>query len=516
VRKLSRIAVLLVAGALVATACGGGEDGGGGGNGDGGGGGGEPVQGAEITIAIGSEPTTLDPHIRDDGGERAINDNVYETLMARTPDGQLTPGLAASEPTQVDETTWQFTLREGISFTNGDPLNADAVVASVQRIVELGDESEQAGFFSTITGAEAVDDLTVNITTSGPDPLLPTRMYWMKIASPSGLEAPDLADRPVGTGPYVFVEWVKGDHVTLEANPDYWDGAPSISKVTYRFVGESGTRLSGLLAGQFDLITNLLPEDTATVEGAGKRFAHVQGLEHPVMILNVDDGPTADVRVRQALNYAVDKDALAQSLFGGFAVVDDCQILSPSWTGYNPNLEPYPYDPDMARSLLAEAGAEGVEIELIGESGRWLKDRELIEAVAGYWDAVGVQTKVRIFEFDEYLNRLFGEVRPDAIFVTSSNELQDADRNLSTYYDPDGVGASNNDPEMNEWLDAARNETDTAARQALYEQATARACEDAYFVFLLNIEDIYGMSENLVWQPRVDAKLLVKEMSVSA
>lgn len=511
--KYSRLAVLLVAGALVAAACGGDDGGDGGGDG---GDGGEPVQGAEITIAIGSEPTTLDPHIRDDGGERAINDNIYETLMSRTPGGDLTPGLAASEPTQVDETTWQFTLRDGISFTNGDPLNADAVVASVQRIVDLGDESEQSGFFATITGAEAVDDLTVNITTDGPDPLLPTRMYWMKIASPSGLTAPDLAESPVGTGPYTFVEWVKGDHITIEANPEYWEGAPSISRVTYNFVGESGTRLSGLLAGQFDLITNLLPEDTATVEGAGKQFAHVQGLEHPVMILNVDDGPTADVRVRQALNYAVDKDALAQSLFGGFAVVDDCQILSPSWTGYNANLEPYPYDPDMAGSLLADAGAEGIEIELVGESGRWLKDRELIEAVAGYWDAVGVQTRVRIFEFDEYLNRLFGEVRPDAIFVTSSNELQDADRNLSTYYDADGIGASNNDAELNGWLDAARNETDVAARQGLYEQATTRACEDAYFTFLLNIEDIYGMSENLVWQPRVDAKLLVKEMSVSA
>lgn len=504
--RLIRLVGLLAVAALVAAACG---DGGGDGEGDGDGG---AVEGAEITIAIGSEPTTLDPHIRDDGGERAINDNIYETLMARTPEGDLTPGLAASEPTQVDETTWQFALREGISFTNGDPFNAESVVASVQRIVDLGEESEQAGFFSTITGAEAVDDLTVNVTTDGPDPLLPTRMYWMKMASASGEPDPEA---PVGTGPYTFVEWVKGDHITLEANADYWDGAPSISRVTYNFVGESGTRLSGLLADQFDLITNLLPEDTAAVEGQGKQFAHVQGLEHPVIILNVDDGPTADPRVRQALNYAVDKDTLAGSLFSGFAVVDDCQILSPTWTGYNASLDPYPYDPDMARSLLADAGAEGVEIELIGESGRWLKDRELIEAVAGFWNEVGVQANVQIFEFDEYLNRLFGEVRPDAIFVVSSNELQDADRNLSTYYDPDGVGASNNDTELNQLLDDARNETDVAARQALYEQATAKACEDAYFTFLLNIEDIYGMSENLVWQPRVDAKLLVKEMSVS-
>jgi peptide/nickel transport system substrate-binding protein len=285
--------------------------------------------------------------------------------MARTADGELVPGLAAEAPTQVDETTWQFALVEGISFTNGEPFDAASAAASVNRIVALGDESEQSGFFSTITGAEAVDDLTVNITTAGPDPLLPARMYWMKMIPESAVGAPDLAENPVGTGPYTFVEWVKGDHVTLTANPDYWGGAPSIETATFNFVAESGTRVAGLLSDQFQLMTNLLPEDTATVEGAGKQYAAVQGLEHPVIILNVDGGVTADPAVRQALNYAVDKDALAESLFGGFATVDDCQILSPAWAGYNANLSPYPYDPDQAQALLSDAGASGTTIELI-------------------------------------------------------------------------------------------------------------------------------------------------------
>lgn len=469
--------------------------------------------GGEIVIAIGTEPSTLDPQVADDGGERAINDNIYETLMARTPDGELVPGLASAEPTQVDDSTWQFTLQEGISFTNGEPFNADSVVASVSRLVAFGDTSEQSGFFATITGAEKVDDVTVNITTNGPDPILPARMYWMKMVPAEASQAADFADNPVGTGPYTFVEWGRGDHITLAANPDYWDGAPSISGVTYRFISEPGTRLAGLQSGEYDLMTNLLPEDSDQAPQA----QHVVGLEHPVLILDVDEGITSDVRVRQALNYAVDKEALATELFLGYAQVDNGQILSSTFFGHDPSLEAYPYDPEMATQLLTDAGAAGATIQLVGESGRWLKDQDLIESVAGFWLAVGLDVDVQILEFGDYLdNALFNrESRADAIYVTSSNELFDADRQLSTYYQAGGIGSSNTDATLSQLIEDARTETDVATREDLYHQAVQIAREEAYFVFLLNIEDTYGTSARLAWTPRVDAKLLVKEMSLT-
>ncbi|MEM8664581.1 MAG: ABC transporter substrate-binding protein, partial [Pseudomonadota bacterium] len=211
-----------------------------------------PANAQDITIAIGSEPSTLDPQLRDDGGERQVNDNIYETLMARTPAGELVPGLAAAAPTQVDETTWEFDLRDGITFHNGEPFNADAVVASVTRIIDPENASEQMGYLNTISGAQKVDDDTVRITTTGPDPILPSRMYWMKMIPPQHSESGNIDEEPIGTGPYKFVEWDRGNSIVLEANPDYWDGAPQIDRVTYRFVGESGTRLSGLMAGEFD------------------------------------------------------------------------------------------------------------------------------------------------------------------------------------------------------------------------------------------------------------------------
>jgi peptide/nickel transport system substrate-binding protein len=229
--------------------------------------------------------------------------------------------------------------------------------------------------------------------------------------------------------------------------------------------------------------------------------------------LNADGGPTRDVRVRQALNYAVDKKALAEGLFDGYAQIAQGQLLSPSFFGFNKEVSPYSYDPEKAKALLKEAGAAGASIEIIGTAGRWLKDREMVEAVAAYWEAVGLKPKVRIFEFNEYLNRLFDrKTRGDAIFVVSSNELMDADKSFSAYYKAGGTGASNNDKDLAALIDAARTETDVLKRTALYHQAVQRAYDQAYFVWLLNIEDIYGVSKRLAWPGRVDAKMLVSEM----
>lgn len=504
-----RLIAALASVALLATACGGGGDEA---STEDASGVAAPADDATIVIAIGSEPTTLDPQSTDDGGERAVNDNVYETLVARDPDGELVPGLAAEMPTQVDDTTWEVVLREGVTFHNGEAFDADAVVASVTRILDPELNSEQLSFFSTITGAEAVDATTVHVMTDGPDPVLPSRLYWMKMVPAEASQEDGFAESPVGTGPYRFVEWVKGDHITLEANADHWDGAPDIPEVTYRFLPESSTRLSALKAGEVDLMTNLLPENIDQAPQA----ATVRGLEHPMMILHTEDGPTADVRVRRAINLAVDRQAIVDELFEGHAVADACQLLSPSWTGFNEDLEPYPYDPDQAKELLAEAGAEGATIQLVGTSGRWLKDRETVEIVGAYLSEVGLVPDIQIYEFTEYLNRLFDrETRPDAIYVSSSNELLDADRTLTGEYHQEGIEASNADAEMAGLIEQARVETDPRAREELYAQITQTACDEAYFLFLFNMEDIYGLSERLQWEPRVDAKLLVDEMSLA-
>ena len=472
-----------------------------------------PAAAQDITIAIGSEPSTLDPQLRDDGGERMVNDNIYETLMARTPEGELVPGLAAAEPTQIDETTWEFDLKDGITFHNGEPFNADSVVASVERIIDPENASEQMGYLNTITGAEKVDDDTVRITTSGPDPILPSRMYWMKMIPAEYAASEDIGSAPVGTGPYKFVAWDRGNEITLEANEDYWDGgAPEIKNVTYRFVGEPGTRLSGLMAGEFDVIIGLLPEFVSSVP----KSAAVDGLETSVLILGTDNEIVSDPKVREALNLAIDRDAMVEALFQGYASVAGGHHINPRAFGFNDELEPYAYDPEKAKALIEEAGASGKTIRIVGEPGRWLKSREQVEAIAAYWNAIGLDVSIEIQEFSQYLDSLMGDgPRPDAIFVANSNELLDADRESSFIYHMGGAAASNSDAEMAEKIDAARVTTDVDAREALYHEIFQKGRDLSYTAPLFNLQDIYGMSERMEWQPRPDAKLLIKEMSVS-
>lgn len=468
---------------------------------------------SEITIVLAEDPATLDPHVSEDGNGRAINENVYETLVNRDADMNIVPALA-TEFSQVDDTTWQFKLREGVTFHNGAAFNAEAVAYSVNRIIDPELASDLISNFETITGAEAVDETTVNITTSGPDPILPARMTFLMIVDPAHAQADAeaFATTPIGTGPYKFVSWNRGVEVVIEANPDYWGGAPSIQTVHWRPILEESTRLAALQAGEVDLVFGLLPEqiDSAPVS------AHRPGLEFPIILLHNGEGsPVADVRLRQAVNYAVDKEGIAEAIYGGYAVPSDGQVLTPGHFGYNPNVDAYPYDPDMARSLIEESGYDGSEIRLESEVGRWLKDKELVEVVAGQLTEVGLNVRINISEFSNYLDILFDrENRAPMIFVSHDNSLLDADRTLSGYYSCDGTAASYCNEEVSAKIVEARTETDVAAREALYHEIIQTAHDEAAHLYLVNFENIYGLSERLNFTPRLDARLYVSEMSL--
>ncbi|MEZ5250225.1 MAG: ABC transporter substrate-binding protein [Ilumatobacteraceae bacterium] len=371
-----------------------------------------------------------------------------QTLLARTPDGELVASLAADEPTRVDDTTWEFRLRPGITFHDGTVFDADAVVATVERVRRLiaGDLTDNDDLFATLAGARRVDATTVQILTTGPDPALPARMYWLKIVAPSAAALDDLSDVPNGTGPYRVVDHDAGQQITLEAVDGHRDGVPVVERVVFDFVPDDEARVDGLAEGRYDLVTNLPPE----AADDAPQLAHRLGQEHPVIVLDADDAITADREVRRALNLALDKQAIVDEVYGGFAVVDPGQLLGPSVLGFDASLEAYPYDPDLAAQLIEQRGATGATVTLVGESsGRWLNDRALVEFVAAAWRAVGLEVDLQLLDFGDYLDVLFGrDTRPDAIFVSSSNELLDPSRQLPTYYQAGGRGASNSDAEL--------------------------------------------------------------------
>lgn len=469
---------------------------------------------ADIAVAIGAEPTTLDPHTQDDGAERTVNDNVYETLYTRTAEGELQPGLAADLPKQIDPLTWEIKLREGISFHNGEPLDAEAVAFSLKRIVDPALKSAQLSYVSTIKDAVAVDAHTVRITTEQPDPILAARLYWIKIVAPVYAKDPAFADHPIGTGPFKFVRWDRGQEVLLEANADYWGDATALEQVSFRFIPEASTRLAGLLSGELDLITNVAPE----FEQQLPKVSKIEGLELPFVAINARPGsPTADVRVRQALLYAIDREELAEGLFEGNATVATGPLLVPAAFGFDASLTGYSYDPVKAKALLEEAGAVGAAIEVVGPGGRFLKDREATEAIAGYWSEIGLNVTVTVPEWSEYLRRVFNspDARPDVFYSSSANELFDADRSITAYYHPGSTASANADTELGEWIDAARFETDVEKRAALYSQVLQRSQEQAYVASLLRVQDIYGLSDRLEWQPRIDGKLILNTATVT-
>ena len=469
-----------------------------------------PVGAGSVVYAVGADPTTLDPQATDDGNERAVNDNVYETLVFRN--GQtsaLEPGLALSWTLKSD-TTWEIKLRPNVKFTNGAAMNADAVVFSVKRIIDPNLKSAQFSYLNSIKGATKVDDLTVTITTDGPDPSLGSKLTWLKVVDPAYAATADFASKPVGTGPYKFVEWKKGQSVTLTANPDYWGTKPAIKDVTIRVIPEINTRLQALKGNELDLTANLSPE----LMSQAPATANVKSVEfYEIYFSNQNPGkPFADKNTRLAAQYAVDKEGILKSLFAGLGTVQAGQIIRSDWPGFNPNLKAYPYDVAKAKSLLA---GKTPEIKLVGEGGRWLKDKETLQAVAGYLTAVGFKVNLDIQEFGAWVSSLFlpYDQKPDSIWGSTSADLLEADRPLTqTICGSKQVTWCNQ--QYTDLVNKARITTDAKARQDLYNQATQIQYDESPILYLINPDDIYGLSAKLVFKPRLDGKILFKEMSL--
>lgn len=460
-----------------------------------------------LIIAETNDPRSLDPHYDYALSSGAITRNVYETLTLPNPSGEAVPLLAAEMPEQIDDVTWEIKVRQGVTFHNGEELDAVVVAANFERVLtdeDLQAESDLTQFWETFASAEAVDEFTVHVTTTTPDPLFPTRLLWLRIVPSTALESADtdLREEAIGTGPYKFVEWRRGESILLERNDEYWGDAPSIATAEIRIIPEASSRMSSLLAEEVHIAARISSDDIARAPQGGP----VQAKQVAIVNLNAEDGITADERVRQALSMAIDREAL-EGLFGDGTHTDVIhQPLAPSWFGYHEGIDEIPYDPAQAQEILEEAGVLGEPIEIVTLQGYYNNDHEMTQAIASNWAEVGLDAQITVLTREEFAGTIFEEdptQRPDALWVQASNDFDDADKLAMQYLTVDGRTAWNQDTEISSLVEEAHTASSSEDRQNLYAEAMELNQSRAYVVPLLAVpSDWYAMSDSVVGEPR--------------
>ena len=469
-----------------------------------------PMPSDEIVIAVTTEPSTLDAQVVNDRSSRVVTGNINEALLFRGSDAQLGPGLAI-DWRNVDETTWEFTLRPGVTFHDGSPFNGEAAAYSVNRMVAEDFETQRGSYIRGIVGAEVVDDSTIRVLTDGANSILPLQMAQVPMV-PLGA-GDEQNEVPIGTGPYRFAEWNRGESIIGEINPDYWGDGGTIPRFTVRVIPDAQTALAALQNGEVHLVLDILPEQVDLVP----QFKSVAATEFSYIAFNTYIPEMSSPEVRIAMNLAIDKELLAETIYEGFGKPNQAQHMAPGSTGFNPDVGPYPYDPDQARELLAEAGyPDGFEVTLNIPIGRYLRAEESGRLIAQQLRDIGLDVALRLWEWNEY--RSAGRVpgtEPDALdlkYGWNSNEWFDAAR-VASHVTCGGRSSKICDEFVTEQYEIGATVVDQGARNAAYQAAWARLHENPHAIYLLQQDLIYGMSEFLNWEPRLDDEYYVREMS---
>lgn len=469
----------------------------------------------KVTIAQGIDIATFDPHEDTSSGGRAVFENVFDNLVARDQNLKIVPSLAESWQA-IDPTTWEFKLRKDVKFHDGTPFTAKDIKFSFDHVLDPNVKSRQRSNIAQIDHAEAPDDYTLRIVTKGPLPPLFDELqyvYALPADKYQSMGAEKFAVAPIGTGPFKFVEWVKDSHVMLERFDGHWRGKASINTAEFRPISEDSTRVAALQAGEIDLAALIPPTSIPTLQSDSKLDVRsVRSLRTVFVGMNTFQIPFTDVRVRQALNYAVDVASIIKNVLGGHGY-QLASVSGPSEFGYNPDVKPYAYDLDKAKSLLKDAGyADGFSTTLDTPQGRYLDDVEVSQAIAGQLAKVGVKVDVKPAEFNEYFNRWLAKKIQGLYFLGAGGSL-DADSIMGSHFDSKRRGLYYNSPKSDDLIHQAQAELDVQKREQLYHDLMVYLHDQAPWIFLYSQEDIYGVAKTLTWKPIPDERLWVYEMS---
>ena len=487
------------------------------------------AQPKQLVISQPADATTLDPGRSTQVLTVNYFVNLYDTLTRWDANLKLQPGLATSWK-NVNETTWEFTLRPNVKFHDGTPLTAADVKAVLDRNLERGKTVVTAGF-ATIEAVQVVNPTTVRLVTRKPDPLIPVRVaqmgaqiYPARFANDEG--AKEMARKPVGSGAYRFVEWVKDDRLVMEANRDWWGWGgkpPAIDRVIWKPIPDDFARLGALEKGEVDVVTNVPPDQVKSIkDGRATQLLSVPSSRFVAFNMNATQAPLADKRVRQALHYAMDVESIVKNLYAGYGKPFSGGVADTDF-GYNPALKPYPYDPARAKKLLADAGfANGIDVTLFSGSGTMVNDKQLLEAIADMWSKVGIRAKVEMMEMASRQKMLNERAIPanGMLLANPQSTLLDADGCVWRIFHPNGFAGkywigSQPGQKFHDLMEQARYSLDQKKRAAIYTEATQIIHDEKPWLELFQEVILYGATKRVSFKPRSDYRLIVSEMTLA-
>jgi peptide/nickel transport system substrate-binding protein len=497
---------------------------------------GAPALAQTLTMATGGSVTSVDPHFFNAAPNSSLALHFFETLVDRTHDAQLRPGLA-TEWRAVAPTVWEFKLRPGVTFHDGRPFTAEDVVFTLSRVPNVPNSPGGfTGFIRSIQRTEVVDPLTVRFHTSYPNPILPTEIASIFIVSRHVGEGASTEDynagrAAIGTGPFRFVSHRQGDRTEMQRNDAHWGTRQHWQRVSYRFIANDPARSAALLAGDVDVIDQIASADLARLRREARvAVSETQGLRvvylmpdfsRPGAVPGVTDNngqplatnPFLDVRVRRALNMAIARDAIAERVMEGQAT-PNAQWLPPGTFSHNPEVVVRPADLDGARRLLAEAGfPNGFRLTLHTPNDRFPNDSRIAQAVAQNWTRIGVQTAVEAQPWatfstrsarQDYALRLtsWGSVTAEASYMLV-NIMNTFDREKRT-------GASNSgrfsSPELDAMTARATAILDDAEREKALRDAVKWVAENAPIMPIVQLNHSWATRRPITYQARMDER----------
>jgi peptide/nickel transport system substrate-binding protein len=469
-----------------------------------------------LIAAIAGEPDQLDPQKTSAYFSFEVLENVYDTLVEPDENLEMRPALAESWNVSPDQLTWTFHLRRGVTFHDGSPFTADDVVYSYRRIIDQ--QLAHVDKFSAVTGVTAPDPSTVVITVKQPTPNLLTNLGGFKgmaIVQRKNVESGQIATHPVGTGPFAFSSRKSGDSIMLKANPSYWGGAPKVSGVTFEFISEPSTALSALQAGEVDWTDSIPPQRVAQLsDDDSVRLAVTPSNDYWYLALNEARKPWDDVRVRQAIAYAIDRDAIVQATSYGLATANELAIPkgNPWYTPY----DTYHRDIDKAKSLLKESGATPPNLDMLVTT-EYPETVTAAQIIADNLAPLGITVNIRTVDFATWLD----EQNNGHFDMLMMGWLGNIDPDDFYYAQHHSKGASNaqkfSNAEVDRLLDAGRVETNRDARADDYAKAATIIADDVSYIYLYNPSVIQAWTTGLSgYEARRDGAVRFRTASLAS